>query len=305
MSDVISREHMLRVPMVAPVDGEQGASVEARAYADAVGVVFLADMGRGNDPAVDSSETYSEYGYTSLYTARTLTEYAASGNTSSTVLIGDVSYATGFQPVWNEYLRMIEPYAAAVPNFIGLGNHEACVPTDRLPAGRTGYMYNWTDSGGECGVSTNFHLPMPWKSVDETWYSADVHPRISVVMMSSEHNYISGSPQLEQLEQLLADIRTSKGEKHHIVFLNHRPAYINSEYYGDMKWSGDQRVASMLREFVEPLFRKYVSNSNRTGPCLTIDSIPSPGRAPPSSPHPPTQMFAAMQCHAIRVVSIF
>lgn len=153
---------------------------------------------------------------------------------------------------------MIEPYASKIPNYVGLGNHENCVPEDRMPPGRVPYLYNWTDSGGECGVPTNFHLPMPWKNLDETWYAAEVHPRISVVMMSSEHNYLPGSKQLEELDDLLKSIRDKRGPKHHIVFLNHRPAYINSEYPGDTKWSGDQRVASMLREFVEPLFRRYV-----------------------------------------------
>lgn len=96
MTNVTSEEYTLTVPMVDPVDGVSNATVDARAYADSVGVIFIADMGRGNDPAVDSSESYSEYGYTSLYTARTLAQYAESGNTSSTVLVGDVSYATGF-----------------------------------------------------------------------------------------------------------------------------------------------------------------------------------------------------------------
>lgn len=38
--------------------------------------------------------------------------------------IGDISYADGYQPIWDLYLQKIEPVAARIPYMTTPGNHE-------------------------------------------------------------------------------------------------------------------------------------------------------------------------------------
>ena len=38
--------------------------------------------------------------------------------------IGDISYANGDPDIWNTFMEYIEPYAAAAPYMLGIGNHE-------------------------------------------------------------------------------------------------------------------------------------------------------------------------------------
>ena len=40
------------------------------------------------------------------------------------LLLGDYSYANGKQPVWDEWLNLIEPMTRSVPLMAALGNHE-------------------------------------------------------------------------------------------------------------------------------------------------------------------------------------
>ncbi len=40
------------------------------------------------------------------------------------VLLGDVSYANGFQPFWDKWFDMMEPFASRIPVMAAIGNHE-------------------------------------------------------------------------------------------------------------------------------------------------------------------------------------
>lgn len=40
------------------------------------------------------------------------------------VLLGDISYANGFQPFWDVWFDMMEPFAARIPVMPAIGNHE-------------------------------------------------------------------------------------------------------------------------------------------------------------------------------------
>lgn len=49
----------------------------------------------------------------------------ARGGYNLVVHPGDLSYADGYQPVWDSWADMIQPVAARVPWMVGFGNHEA------------------------------------------------------------------------------------------------------------------------------------------------------------------------------------
>ena len=86
------------------------------------------------------------------------------------MLGGDISYAEGDDPVWQTYLRMIEPLAARTPFVMGYGNHEL-VPRD---------------SGGENGTATNvrFGSPNTTNSGSPYWFSW-VYKTARFIMLST------------------------------------------------------------------------------------------------------------------------
>lgn len=57
---------------------------------------------------------------------------------------GDISYAMGYQRVWDHFMNMISPIASSVLYLSVVGNHESDFPN-------TASFYTGTDSGGECG----------------------------------------------------------------------------------------------------------------------------------------------------------
>ena len=64
---------------------------------------------------------------------------------------GDISYARGYEAVWDFWLNMISPLASRVLYMTTIGNHEA-----DWTNGNT--LYGVEDSGGECDVSSTYLL---------------------------------------------------------------------------------------------------------------------------------------------------
>jgi hypothetical protein len=90
-------------------------------------------------------------------------------------------------------MGQIEPVASVVPWMTAIGNHEWGFSESFIPS---------QDSGGECGVPYYAQFPFsvqdanePWL-VQRAWYSFDFGA-VHVVVMSTEHDFTPGSPQLE------------------------------------------------------------------------------------------------------------
>jgi len=197
------------------------------------------DMGKAE--VDDSREHWEEY--PSLNTTKNVLKRIA--NLDLVLHIGDISYAVGYAAQWDEWLDQVHPIAAKVPYMTCDGNHER----DFLDSGA---HYNGTDSGGECGVPYESHLPMPTPAKDKTWYSFNFG-NIHFVLMSTEHNFDIGSEQYRFLENDLASVNRSNTPW--VIFSGHRPMYIDST-----AWDGpasDQMVAEELRRNVESLLFKY------------------------------------------------
>lgn len=157
------------------------------------------------------------------------------------VHFGDISYAVGFAAEWDEFAAQIEEVAAQVPWMTSPGNHESncqCfVPPESAVAAGIGWL-NGSSSNGECGVPLQHRYPLG----DDPWYSVAVGP-ISFVVMSTEHDFSTGSAQLRALDTMLANV--DRKLTPWVVFTGHRPMYVDSKY--------PSPSAAPLQRYVEPL----------------------------------------------------
>ena len=130
------------------------------------------------------------------------------------LLLGDVSYANGTQPIWDSYLRQIEPATSRIPFMIAYGNHENETMIIDGKANHIGY------------VSTLTRFAMPGY---EQHYSFDYGNARFVTYNSDDYQ----NPfQLAWLDQTLAAARQDKRIKWIIVF-EHHPLYGTSKGRGD------------------------------------------------------------------------
>jgi len=169
---------------------------------------------------------------------------------------GDLSYAVGYEAVWDFFMDMLVPMSASVLYFTTVGNHESDWPNS--PSYFTG-----KDSGGECGVTALKMLPqLAPAEINAPWWSYDIG-LVHMIGMSSEHNFLIGSPQYEWLERDLASV--NRTEIPWIIFGTHRPMYIDSSYgpynsQGEYIPSSDNAVMALMIENIEPLLWKYKVN---------------------------------------------
>jgi hypothetical protein len=210
--------------------------------------ILYCDLGRGS---TDDTETWYAYGRPSINTTMSAGALIASGDVDVVFHGGDISYAVGYEAVWDFFLDQLSPVASRVLYLTTVGNHESDWPNS--PS-----IYNSTDSGGECGVMTQALLPMPAPAtVNKPYWSYDVG-LIHFVGMSTEHDFSACSEQYDYLEADLKAVDRSKTPW--VIFNGHRPMYINSDYLAPTPAS-DGTVMDQLIENIEPLLFKYRVNA--------------------------------------------
>ncbi|GLE07862.1 hypothetical protein PINS_up018604 [Pythium insidiosum] len=170
---------------------------------------------------------------------------------------GDLSYAMGATYLWDQFGALIEPVASEVAYMVGVGNHEYCYTSggekDPSGAGATNGFHppegNYgVDSRGECAVPTNKRFIMPANGNQVFWWSVEMG-LVHHTMISSEHDYTTGSPMFQWLEKDLASVDRKKTPW---LFLHlHRPMYTSEDYASDYK------VSLFIRKYLEPLLAKY------------------------------------------------
>lgn len=167
---------------------------------------------------------------------------------------GDISYATGFGSVWEEFLNQISEIASARPYLTLIGNHEQIVKLDKFKPGQAQTLYSGHDSGGECGVPYLRNFITPRASDREPWYSIDLG-LVHVIAIDTEMDTSMGSPQRRWLEADLAMV--DRSHTPWILFAGHRAMYVDSKYRGSRSRKGDEHVCETLRRDLEPLLVKY------------------------------------------------
>lgn len=145
------------------------------------------------------------------------------------LLLGDISYANGNQPVWDRYFEQIEPLARTIPIMPVPGNHEN--EKIKTPEGdkRIGYI----------AYLTRFALPGV-----ETHYAFDYGAVRFVAFNSDDYR---NPEQLAWLDKTLAEARKNPRVRWLIVFQHH-------PLYGSTRNRGNN---TGLIATVEPLYDKY------------------------------------------------
>ena len=129
--------------------------------------------------------------------------------------------ADGVSSEWDEFFHQIAPIAQSRPWMTCVGNHELDWPV--------AYSYfNSTDSGGECGIPQEKRFGMPnAQGPQSPWYSFD-YGNVHVTMMSTEHDFMPGSPQHAWIMKDLESINRTKTPW--TIFGGHRPFYVDSTW---------------------------------------------------------------------------
>lgn len=183
---------------------------------------------------------------------------SAQGLASAVFNIGDISYARGWSFLWEFFFQSIQSVAASVPWMVAIGNHEYDFTGQPFHPSWSDYG---TDSAGECGVPylKRFTMPVRAGSGESAglWYSVDVG-NVHVSLVSTEHDFTTGSAQLAWLQQDLAAVNRSVTPW--VLVMGHRPMYSSSSGNSMSPTSLNGGFGDHMREYLEPLFQKYNVN---------------------------------------------
>ena len=221
-------------------------------------LALFGDMGRGSS---DDAETWRAYGRPAINVTKALEMDARDGSIDAVFLFGDLSYATGYASIWDEWSAQIEPWASRVPFISNMGNHEYDYTNSAWPESRASDLYGGRDSGGECGVPATRLYPTPRASPDEDWFAVTIGS-IRVVSMNTEVDFSPTSAQGRWIERELSSI--DRVQTPWVIFAGHRPAVIDStdgpehrDAEPGMKNPSDLSVMDELQRHVWPLLVKY------------------------------------------------
>ena len=246
ITDGMSQEFLFNVPPQAGVAMDRPTTA-----------LLYCDLGRGG---TDDAETWNAYGRPSINTTMSAAAMVNQGDVDVVFHGGDISYACGYEAVWDFFLDQLSPVASRVLYLTTVGNHESDWPNSAS-------LYNTTDSGGECGVMTQGLIPMPAPATtDKPWWSYDVG-LVHFVGMSTEHNFTECSEQYAFLEEDLRSV--DRTVTPWIIFNGHRAMYVSSDFGypyvpANISYS-DGAVQQQLIENIEPLLYKYKVNAGFWG----------------------------------------
>jgi acid phosphatase type 7 len=221
-------------------------------------LVWFDDLGRGSN---DEAWTWRHYGRPSFNTTKSVGALVQTGAIDAIYHGGDISYAVGYEAIWDFFMDMLSPMSASVLYFTTVGNHETDFPN-------TSSFYTGYDSGGECSVTALKMLPQPYTSpgkpstVNNPWWSYSVG-KIHFIGLSSEQNFTKNSDQWLWLE---ADLKAiNRTETPWVLFGAHRAMYLSSSWgpdndEGEFTPSSDIANMDLMVSNLEPLLWKYKVN---------------------------------------------
>lgn len=222
---------------------------------DSTRLILFADLGNAPaDGSLHHSWDFDNHGELPSRNTTRLAEHLLDKEAAHAVVhFGDIAYSVGYLSEWDEFMMQIEPVASRIPWMASIGNHEVgWSESDPF----NGTLKTDMDSGGECGVAFLKRFPfamqplpshMPWRNA-HAWYSFEIGA-VHFVMLSSEHDFSTGSPQWKWMVNDLQLVDRSKIPW--VAVTSHRAMYIASSY------SGDQDVAKLLQVHIEPQLLKY------------------------------------------------
>lgn len=167
---------------------------------------------------------------------------------------GDLSYANGYQPIWDSWANMVQPLAVQVPYMASVGNHE----TFSL---WIAFLYR-------------FNMPAVESGADEgnLFYSFDYGP-IHVIALSSEMPFFYHW--LEQYRWLEKDLASIDRTKTPWVFTTwHRPFYCSNTVH----WESDESMRLSYEELlykyrIDISFTGHIHAYERTAPMYNFSVV--------------------------------
>ena len=131
----------------------------------------------------------------------------------------------------------------------GVGNHEQLWPNSSSWAAYGAA----TDSGGECGVTTQTLLPMAAPATSaKPYYTYSAGP-VFLVILSTEQDFTTGSEQNNWLEGVLAGV--DRDVTPWLIVSMHRMMYVDSNFGGTP--TSDVVVMNLLQQHVEPVLHRH------------------------------------------------
>ncbi|XP_064383549.1 uncharacterized protein LOC135332138 [Halichondria panicea] len=203
-------------------------------------VLAFGDMGHG---LKDDTRQVLKLEQPSLNTTKNL--ISEMGAHDLIIDVGDISYADGYEPIWDEYFDQVKTLLAGLPCMVNPGNHESDSPNSDA-------YWQENGSGGECNVPYVNRFAMPTPGPQQPWYGFDFGC-IHVVMMSTEHDFTSTSKQYTYLSEHLKSVDRTKTPW--LIFGGHRPMYVDSS--NETEPSGQIPVSKLLIQHIEPLLVTY------------------------------------------------
>lgn len=201
-------------------------------------------------------------------------------NATLALHVGDISYSgpnsegntTLGAMLWDVFLAEQECLSSAMPYMVAAGNHDVCPAAIDID-GYTGWCGG--DSGWECGSEYLARYKMPganysaptdgykktrdclatYHSVAARYWHSYTYGPIRFVVVSTEHDFSPGSPQLLWLTSELATI--DRKATPWVIVYGHRPTYCSGIYMNQCGEEGASHyMAATLRRRMEPLFVK-------------------------------------------------
>ena len=173
------------------------------------------------------------------------------------LLSGDVSYAEGKGFRWDQFGTMMQDLSLVSPLIVTVGNHEydyeGNCTNDPSGLKNGSFAPSWgnygSDSGGEAAVPlvARFLAPQSDGSNGIFWFAFD-RGLVRIIALSAEHDFTTGSPQLQWLIGILKMER--RRTMYNVVTL-HRPMYTRGGGEAD---ESDIAISLKLREYLEPHF---------------------------------------------------
>ncbi|GLT53052.1 hypothetical protein SLA2020_263490 [Shorea laevis] len=202
-------------------------------------VIIFGDMGKAER---DGSNEYSNTQRGALNTTDQLIKDLK--NYDIVFHIGGMTYSDGYISQWDQFTAQVEPIASTVPYMVASGNHERDWPD-------SGSFYQYTDSGGECGVLAETMFYVPAENRAKFWYSTD-YGMFHFCIADSEHDWREGTEQYKFIEHCLASVDRRK--QPWLIFAAHRVlGYSSNELYAEQ----GSFKEPMGRDSLQKLWQKY------------------------------------------------
>lgn len=238
-------------------------------------------IGSSNDPGIYKFIAFGDMGASDVSDINMfqLEKLAQAGDIDVILHAGDISYANGYQYVWDDYMRKVEFFSAYVPYMTAVGNHEL--------------FYNFTS------FKERFSMPGSSSNSNTNMYFSFNYGRAHIIAYSFEE-YGGLAPEMQppngvEYNWLLRDLEMASSSENRtnypwIIMYGHRPFYCSST-------PGNDDIpcvveASRYRSWIEPLIHEYsvdlviqahVHDYERTYPVynntLVTKSYDNPGAA--------------------------